>query len=321
MNSENSIISDKAITEDVMQFKVKKLGPLSWILVFIIAIVPIILVLQYFKFALVTIIVFFIVAALISPIVWKALGKKLLNAIFIESFKQWKEGKSVKNPILKLVNYLIGMDVSKDNDYYLEASVANINLNSIITILKDRIFTVTSACIGISATIATILRFIFPRPQDIMPIIGFTMIFLLISPIILFWLIPMIWSVQDANIRCINKSDQKISDVSHKIETSTIRKIIGYYGIALAFSFFLDSGIAGTDTTNLIQKYASAGFLTVLILFLNIGVSLLAGIFYLNLYHEKLVKQFRLDLAKVLNVGVTAIRKVSDQELALFNPK
>ncbi|MHA1146965.1 MAG: hypothetical protein ACTSR8_01845 [Promethearchaeota archaeon] len=316
MVSEEYIVEDIKINEDQMQFKVKKLNPLGWLLVLILAVIPLAIVLPIFQFALLWVAISFTAAIIIAPILWRVAGKSVLNSLFIKDFQDWKDKKGVSSLGRKIFNAIIGVKINEDYLYYLEGRVEDLNLNKIKVLLTQRIFNVTSASLGIGYTVATILRFAFPKASA-QYIMGVSLILILLAPLMLFWFIPMIWSIQDANIKY--KDELKdIGDLSYRISKSTIRKFIGITGITLAFSFFLDSQLLAEQADSLIQRYILASLWVILVIALNIGVSLVCGSIYLNFHHQKVVNNFREKLASTLDIGVTSVRKLSEEEKQYF---
>jgi len=298
-------------------FHVKKLNPLGWVVVLILAAVPLAIVLPIFSFALIWIVISFTLAIIIAPLLWKFAGKSLLASIFVKNFEIWKESEQESSPLRTLFNAFIGVKISPAYFYFLEGRCEDLNLNSFKTILTQRILNVTSASIGIAYIVATILRFIIPKNADATMIMGISLVLTLLGPLFLFWLIPMLWSIQDANIK-YQDAGKDLNDLSQKISKSFLRKLIGITGITFAFSFFLDSRLLAESAQNIIQRYAIAGLWVVFVVFLNIGVSLFAGIVYLNFYHQKVVNEFRAQLGQTLEIGVTSVRTLSEQEQSHF---
>ena len=130
------IVEDKTVTKEIVEFKAKKLNPIGWIIMLIIAFVPVILAYRYFNFAIIFIIIGFFVAVIVAPILWKIAGKTLLNGLILKNFEIWKSGKTSSNPIRTVVNALLGLSIKSDYKYYLEANVVDINLNHSIPFFR-----------------------------------------------------------------------------------------------------------------------------------------------------------------------------------------
>lgn len=314
MTSENCIIPDVPITEELAKFHVTKLKKSAWFRVIILVIFPLLIMPSALIWLVGFLLITLIITVVLAPKLWRSFGAYLLTKIFIENFKSWKEKKKAPNLLQKGVNYLLSMKVSADYTYFLEADVSNINLNSIYTLIKGRIFNLTSACIGISFIIGTIIAFfISPGLIQYYIIILIMFLVLLFSPLFLFWLIPILWTIQDANINYISK-DRKIYNLYETISKSSLKKILGITGITLAFSFFLDFSRVLNPKASTIEYYIFAGFLVFIVILLIGGTALLSGILYLNKYHENIVNNFRSELAKIIDVGVISIRRVNDEE-------
>ncbi|MHA1379648.1 MAG: hypothetical protein ACTSRG_14850 [Candidatus Helarchaeota archaeon] len=327
---------DKTIVEELKTFYVNKLSKFRWFLVILLSVLPLIILIQALNALVFIVIVIYIVELIVSPIIWKKAGKFFLDKLILEQLKIWKKGEEL-NPIVKMINSFMGLDIVQKNYFYLEAAVPDIDLNSLWEIFKKRILNVTSACLGVAFGIATILKFIplISHSTEITSIFGtivietgsisailFTTIMATaISPLLIFWLIPIIWTTQDANIKYVTVK-QRNFDLGEKISGSFLRYLLGFAGLSLAFGFILDTPQFLVDARgNSLMKYTIAGIFLMFYVLLIIGIAFLTGMIYLSKYHEEIVNNFRSDLAQIININNTILRDLSESEKILFYSK
>ena len=326
-------LEDKIIIEDLMRFHVVKIRALKWFLAILISLVPMLIIILFIGPLSILYIISLIIVVLISPIIWKNSSDFFLKQLILNNLDKWKKGIEI-NFFGRLINSLIGLDITQKHYYYLEASVPDIDLNDLVDVIKSRLLNVTSASLGISFGIGTILKFtplyegekemrviggiLIYIPAEMGAIVGVLIIITAISPILLFWLIPIIWTTQDANVKFTTQK-QKISDISDKITSSLLRNLLGIAGLTLAFNFILDTEQPMRSAAgNTVMKYIIAAIMLFIFVCLIAGTAFLTSLIYLNKYHEYIVNKFRMNVAKYLNVNNTLARELAESEKILF---
>jgi len=325
---------DKVIVEDLKTFKVNKLSTFRWVIVVFISIFPLLLILQALHQLVYIVVLLYILEVIISPFLWRKAGNFFLKKLIIDQLKIWKEGKKL-NPIVRMINSFMGLDICQKNYFYLEASVPDIDMNSLWEIFEKRILNLISACLGIAFGFATLLKFIplFSYTIEISSIFGsiiieterigailfVTIMATALSPLLIFWLIPMIWTTQDANVKYVTVK-QRNFDLGDKTSGSYLRYLLGFAGLSLAFGFILDTPqFLAAARGNPLLKYIISGAFLLFYVLLIIGVAFITGIIYLSKFHEQVVNDFRMELAQIINVNNTILRELSESEKRLFS--
>jgi len=308
------ISEDIEITKERAKFHVIK--PKLANLVVLILISGIFFLIPFFIFyeSIAFLIIVFVPILLITPTIWNRLGKFISNKLVIKDFQIW-EGKKRMYPIRKMLNFIFGLNFSTKFKYFLSAEVVDLDLNEKIKLIKGKIFDIVSACIGITFTIGTILKLSSISSENVA--LWLTII-LLISPLLISWLIPVIWTVSDGHIRMIDEK-HVISDIGEKMGRSMVSRILGVAGIALGFTFILDMDYYMEGAEDVLNRYYFALFYLLMFISLIVGLSFLLGMIYIWKYHEKRVNEFRFKIAKIpLPIGITIVRQVTDEEKRFF---
>ncbi|MHA1148040.1 MAG: hypothetical protein ACTSR8_07315 [Promethearchaeota archaeon] len=320
------LLDNVNLNEESVNFHVKKVTLRTWIILIIIFIISMVvssLVFSIFqKILLIT--PFILITIIFTPFLYEKLGKKITTLALVKNFALWKEDDEIENRLRRIGNFLLGIKFYPKTSYFLQGETSDLDLNHIWEILKTRVFEIIAASIGIIFGILTIIELtpIYPEdPQGQWELFNFMFFFIILAPLLTFWLVPLIWTAKDVRIRAID-DERTISDMGEALGDSILSDILGLAGLALGFSFLLDMvrelDIYSDITSTVIFYLLAALYLGIFILLIT-GISLLTGFIYLNWYHEKNVAKTRERLVKIgLPVGVTLIRQARQQELALM---
>lgn len=335
-NSIRNVVSSR----DVPKFVVKRPGFIKWILILIITLLLNIMLLFYslstnFFLSLIVISIF------LSLFCWRFLTPWITKIFVINPLKKWNEqimltqqsnqtlSRSLKiNPIKKFFLYLIGMNLSLETKYYLETEPTYVNLNDIRKIFKERGLELILTCMAVIFiylfTFNPVLNIINIQETDPYSTLVYVSIALIFSPIFIFWLIPVMWIVNDLNIKSVDNK-QTVMNLVDNIRTSQLDRFLGIGGLVAGIGFvalLLETfpGISAYE-----GNWPNAGALLLdalltllMVVFLFAGVAYIVGILYLTLSHQKIVNRFRKELSEILPVCTTLVRKATVEEEEIF---
>ena len=138
-------------------------------------------------------------------------------------------------------------------------------------------------------------------------------------PLLLFWFIPIIWTVDDLQIRGID--EKKTTDcLEDSVRDGFLGKFFGMAGILLAFDFiqtllYSDPDFAA-DGQFLIT--IEAVFILLFLILFMMGPAYIFGMFYLQGTHEAFINKMRIKISKMLPVGITSVRNATAEEMNHF---
>ena len=283
-----------------------------------------------------------VISTLIALFTWKRLSPRITQSLVINTLKIWNARVIWENnpqgpkPSLsifrKIFAYLYGINLSLDNRYYLEAKPTNLDLNSIWQLFRERNLEFILACMAtvflsllLSGYNDTIQGHSGECKDSDFLIIVNILYLLIFSPILVSWLIPVIWTIQDLNIKMIDKR-QTISSLANNIRKSQIERLLGFSGFLAGVAFFVElfeklpcMSITDGDRPNQAILIFEAVVFLLYFLFLYAGVAYIISIFYTRNSHEQIVNKFRNDLAQILPIGSTLARKVTAEEEQIFD--
>lgn len=264
-----------------------------------------------------------VIVVILAPKIW---SKGALSIIRNNVISSLKVIQSKKEPCKKIdeqkhekkkakvggiFNSIIGIKLPKENHYFIQKTPKIKNLNKITDTYAKYIFDVISASIGITFLLAFAIKYIFgnifPSPMVILVII---IIFLCLSPLFMFWLLPVLWTLKDVDVRSQN-AELDIDNLGDQMRQGFFRKVLGFTGFITGIGFFLDLGPDFwsniPNIQNSIQIYVfSAVYLGLFALSIG-GTATLITLIYLNKYHEKNVNILRQEIAQFLPMGNTKI--------------
>ena len=261
-------------------------------------------------------VVFSALSIFLTPIIWNKMGKRVLNQLIFKNFEIMRNGNALIKFSRKCMNMLLGFKLKNVQDYYLQNTVPNFNANNIKQVLKKNIFDVLSATFALTFFIATILRYLNIEYFTIMWTI---FILLPITPLFLFWLIPVIWTSSDGQIKKLEQ-DKSITNLGAIISGSIFKKFLGVAGIILAVNFLLDlsrfellepdvlvemeggelvHATEFSETEFSLLVFVSMIEYLVLFSLIIMALSVLICLRYLNKFHEKNVNQLRQQMVHI----------------------
>lgn len=147
---------------------------------------------------------------------------------------------------------------------------------------------------------------------------------LIFSPIFIFWLIPVMWIVNDLNIKSVDNK-QTVMNLVDNIRTSQLDRFLGIGGLFAGIGFIALLLETFPGVSAYAGNWPNAGALLLdalltlfMVVFLFAGVAYLVGILYLTLSHQKIVNRFRKELSELLPVCTTLARKATAEEEEIF---
>ncbi len=333
-------IKNVIFSREVPKFEVKRPSFIRWILILIITSI-LNLMLFFFTFSSNLFLTLIIVSVVLSLFCWRFLTPWITKFFVINPLKQWNEqialyGQSNQNlsrkfkinPIKMIFLYLIGLNLSLENKYYLETEPNHVNLNDIRKIFKERGLELILTCMAVVFLflyslnpVLNIINIQEIDPYSTLVYVSFALIF---SPVFIFWLIPVMWIVNDLNIKSVD-SKQTVVNLVDNIKTSQLDRFLGIGGLFTGIGFIALWLETFPEVSAYAGNWPNAGALIFdalltlfMVVFLFAGVAYIVGILYLTLSHQKIVNRFRKELSELLPVCTTLVRKATAEEEEIF---
>ncbi len=327
-------------SREVPKFEVKKPSIIKWILILIITSL---LNIMLFMFTLSSdfFLILIIISVFLSLVCWRFLTPWITRIFLINSLKKWNDqikyekqskqnlSRNLKiNPIKKVFLYLIGLNLSLEKTYYLETEPNHVNLNDIRKIFKERGLELILTCMAVIFlylyTFNPVLNIINIQETDPYSTLVYVSIALIFSPVFIFWLIPVMWIVNDLNIKSVDRK-QTVVNLVDNIKASQLDRFLGIGGlfagigfIALLLETFPEVSAYAGNWPNAGALIFDALLTLFMVVFLFAGVAYIVGILYLTLSHQKIVNRFRKELSELLPVCTTLARKATTEEEEIF---
>jgi len=251
---------------------------------------------------------------------WNKYTKIILQDYLVNNFRKYHlktQGAEMakEHYLYRLIENMMGLSLSQENRYFIEAEVIDVDLRSIRATMKSRIVDLISACLGIVGLIGVILRnSIYIKSFNLnLAQFGVLMIFtLIISPILVSWLIPVIWVLRDARIKVIN-TENHTDNYFEFVRKGFLSRFLGISGFIGLYSVLLEVSeiLAKTnaDFENNIFAINAVALLAFIGSILTIaGTAYFVGMLYLFTKHEDAVNDLRTILSHYIPVGLTSIR-------------
>jgi len=267
-------------------------------------------------------VVLIVLTIVLTPWLYNKVGIKIAYDTIVESYKSWNEESKTQMRERKFLLLLIGVKYYPKHKFYIQATATDLDLGKTFDLIKERILDIVSISIGITFGILTIIDVFLTMTAEIFI---YFMMFMFVTPMLSFLIIPIIWTLKDSSLRAIN-DDGTIESIGEQASNSIISTILGLEGIILGFSFLLDY-TKTVDTlyslsTPTILIYVIAALYLGLFILLASGICLLIGFIYLIKYHEQNVRKFRSDLVNIqIPVGIPMVRKANDVETKLLRQR
>lgn len=265
-----------------------------------------------------------IASVFLSLFLWRKVGKWTIKKIVIESLKQHKEyndskmqgekesnGKRKKKFTYRrrLVALLFGISMDDGVLYYVEEGNYYADISNPKYILKEKMFDLMAACLGIGFLIAAFSK-IFVQEIYVGVLAG--SIVTLLSPILASWILPVVWTLRDSRIKYLTPRMDNY-EMSHKIRRSILSRFLGFSGLFAGIGFLYDI-FDELNTVNIRNEFLRGILLFLIaivallvIIILLAGTASLVTMIYLSKYHEKKVNDLREQLSEFLPHGITNV--------------
>jgi hypothetical protein len=310
------IIPDRFMSEAESKFHVKKTSPLKiWIIAIVLSLVPI------FALSLAYIVVLFLIY-FVAIRLWAKIGQTIAKKTIVESIKSG----CGQNSKMGLLATLLGIKFDKNKKYYIEAEVLDLDMGKSKLLFK-RMFELVLTCVGFSFIIVQIifLSFGVASADEAFNLVLAAVLIVGLMPIALFWMMPIIWTIDDLRIRGVDQS-REMTSLGLALRRGLFGKILGTAGLLLAFDFLktmittYPGGFFASETTEIDSFMAIFGaiFYLIITLAIALGPAYLVGAFYLNNHHEKFVNTMRFEVTRFLPMGITSVRVASQEEVQTF---
>ena len=145
--------------------------------------------------------------------------------------------------IVRLILPLFGLKPhTSQSQVYIEGYTQNLQFRgfgSIFSVLKNRYFDVLSACFGVSLIILLAIGSVVKLTGESI-FVGYIFL-LLVSPFLVFWLIPLLWTIEDSGVKEVDPQTRRVWDVGYEIRKGFLSRFLGTAGIIAAFSYILSN--------------------------------------------------------------------------------
>ncbi|MFQ5980419.1 MAG: zinc ribbon domain-containing protein [Candidatus Heimdallarchaeota archaeon] len=321
-------IRKSSLTEDELIFDSGSIGFFKWILLIALACI---LDGVWFYTTRNALVVLPLIVVIVSLVLWNIVGRFLTGNVVLPRFQQWQDEMNADSstsqiragsPTLQYMKALfyrvLGLHLSLDKKYYVEAHIPTPDALSIRNVFRERLFDLISACMGIGFLLAALLQpfFVDVYEDDPESLLLALELLVVISPILVCWLIPVIWTLKDSQIKSLDPN-QIIRDQAESVGSSGVSRFLGLAGIVAGFTYLLDLAPSFTEEETLaIYQWTIVTFAQ--LLFMVMGTALLLTAAYLRLFHSSNVNRFRRRLAATLSLNVALARSITPEESNLF---
>jgi hypothetical protein len=266
-----------------------------------------------------------IVSVVTSLFLWRFVGKWTIKKIIVNTlrdhkkyndtlmFKKEEEGEKRENKYSlrrRLVALLFGINLNDRVLYYIEEEAYTVNIASFKYMLRNKMFDLTSACLGVGFLIAAFAKIFI---DDLAVGILAGSIVILASPILASWILPIFWTLRDARVKYLTPK-LNIFDLSRRIRRSILNGFLGFSGLFAGIGFLYDVmylnffyGQAQLKFSQTLFLFFMAFVALVIIIILVLGTASLVTFIYLSKFHEKQVNDLRDELSKFLPKGITNV--------------
>lgn len=267
-----------------------------------------------------------------SRVSWKRLGNLFLRKFVQENFEMYlmernggfQRYKGFRGKIYKYLLMLFGLYLDPKKEYFIEEEVPDVDMTQLRKIYKDRISDLLSACLGTTVLIASLIKNSLTlsdvnRDSAINAFLGLSFLAMVLSPILVGWLIPMIWTLQDSAIREI--TDRKtVKEISDNVRNGPASRLLGFAGFIGGLTLLMDviPLIAGEEI-NVVGTFIVALLILLMSLPIILGPAYLVGLLYFVRNHQENVNNLRFSLfERGLPLGMTMVRNANEEEIMRF---
>ena len=309
------VLSDQPLQRELTLFQIQHPSWIGWLEIIIVSMILNSMIFLFFGYG--PGIAFVMTMTFISMFIWDKLGQRFIFWVVSKSFD------SGNNWFLKQFIKMLGLSIPVSP--YVEGFIPDLKMRKgreLFSVFRERYLDLLSACFGIVLfTLIVIQGFTKLSPEQVFV---YFLLSILVSPILVFWIIPLIWTIQDAGVKLVDEN-RTITNLSDQVRQGFLNRFLGYAGLLATISFLYANGEEIFSSIDLVVTSSAeialtvAFFIIMLILMIG-GVALLTSAFYLQFYHPTLVNKFRQWLVKEKNlpIGITIVRQANLQEEQAF---
>ncbi len=240
------------------------------------------------------------------------INEKLLLPYIIYRVNSDKVKHKIFMKILGLLFGLLGLNFDKQNSYFLEARVRDISIDKFWDIFNIRLTDVIFSSIGISMLIYSLIEPVLISFD--LNLFNYIFYIVVISPVFIFWIVPIVWNLEDSQIRIISENGIQGDEIPSMIRDGKLSNILGYGGIIIALGKLMELNSVGS---NVVVKLQFGIYYLILLLFSVTGTAYIITILYLKTYHAGIVNRFRHALNEVFPLGTTVVRKNASERFCI----
>ncbi|MCY3413932.1 MAG: hypothetical protein INQ03_19980 [Candidatus Heimdallarchaeota archaeon] len=260
-----------------------------------------------------------ILGTLIIATIWHRIGKRLVFSVAEYQFQRHaiahdriKIKQQSSSPILRfifgwLLN-LLGFKILMENQYFMEIRPKDMKIG-IFSIKDLRITDIlfsSSSFVFLFLVVLRILADWLHLSLDFLFSLSSLFIAILISPLLVCWLIPVIWLIEDAQIRSITPEQGVTSrQLPDNLRSGIFNKFLNFGGLISGFTILLDV---------ISNEVSSSEYVITVLVFISLILGILASgllvsSWYLKFFHANDVNNLRKELAKYIPLGMTVVKK------------
>lgn len=278
-----------------------------------------------------------LISLLVSLLLWSVLGYFILSRVFLVGFPKTmpniNDPASFRprdiGPFRRISQVIYGLSINPDQTYYLKADVDDLDLNRVLPVFRKRIIEVVFSGMAVAFIVLRLLEFgigFSSRYTDGYDFLVDVAAILVLSPILLFAIIPVIWTIDDMGIYIYDKS-KSIIPLINLVRRSQLQRVLGLTGFFAGIDFYVTifeifpelSAFNGV-WPNLTTKYIDAALSLIYISFSFAGIAYTIGILYLNFLHERNVNKARIFLMNYISFAEPKVRRLTGIEQKQLEP-
>lgn len=303
-------------------FRVRRPSFLSWF--FIISLSFVLQVGWFFVIGEPRLFVFLVTGfiVLLSVFVWGRFGSFFTRVFVLSPLRSLLVSRSRLGFFRRSFLFLLGLRFRSSDHYYLESSASHLNLNNFVFLVRDRLFYVTSTCLGIGFLIASAIS---PFISDIGDAIAVSSLIVLGAPLLAGFIVPVLWQLQDIRLKQISSSHE-VTNLYDSFRHGIFSRVLGFSGLFAGLGFLINvlpdvftKLNTGPEILSSIRLYLLSLLILLIISLLIAGTALLTVVLYLSLFHEQRVRSLRADLESFIPTATTIATIHSQVETPNFS--
>lgn len=257
----------------------------------------------------------------ISLLLWSKLGNPIAERILTSALRKWKENK--RN---FLAGKLFGLNLDRDSQYYIEANANDVDLRNVFGIFRGRMIEVISICLGLAMLLSKFIlwakppNWVYIEVENELILDQYTLIVMAVlvsitSPLLAFWIVPLIWMARDLNVSGMTQ-DRALIKLEDHVRSGLLDKALGLAGLLLAWDML--KAYNETLYTGFTAIYLTTLFDLLWLVSTSLALPYLIGILYLRFFHQKAVNRTRKKVHEILPLGNTLIQWANENEISNF---